>query len=239
MITFDEMRSKEALSTWWAKMLVDTDHSYPMVDFSTIDETFKMDTCVDIGCNVGAFSYLASSKFKKVVSFEPGYYTSIIARTRLNQKERIKNVFVHNLAVGKNTGDIVKLGCDVHGGERNSGNSSVVYESSIDEYELVTTVSLEKVFELCETDFIDYLKVDCEGSEYDILLGKDLSNIGIIVGEVHRHPNKEFEVARKELLDYLSKNFSIVATRHNFFAVNTKFKIQPSNFFSGVVWSEM
>ena len=233
MIIYDEMKNKQSLATWWKKMLIDVRHSYPIVDFSKIDTNFKMTTCVDIGCNIGAFSYLASNSFKKVVSFEPGYYTSVIARTKLNQQEKIKNIFIHNLAVSKNTGDIMKLSCNLHNGQINSGNSSVVYESDSNQYELVTTVSLEKVFELCEVDFIDYLKIDCEGSEYDILLNKELCNIGIIVGEIHKHPNKNFEQSREELLDHLSKNFKISATRHNFFAVNKKFNIDPSKVFYG------
>ena len=115
----------------------------------------------------------------------------------------------------------------------NSGNASTVYSSSEENYELVTTVSLEKIFELCETDFIDYLKIDCEGSEYDILLGKDLSNISIIVGEIHKHPSKDFDIARKELLDHLSDGFKVSARKHNFFAVNKNFNIDPKTFFAG------
>lgn len=235
MIIYDEMKNQADLIVWWSKMLADAKHSYPLADFSLLDKNFKMNVCVDIGCNIGAFSYLASPHFKKVISFEPGYLTSVIARTKINQKEKMKNVFIHNLAVGKNTGDILKLCCDVHDGDRNSGNSSVVYESSIGEYELTTTVSLEKVFELCESDFIDYLKIDCEGSEYNILLNKDLSSIGIIVGEIHEHPIKDFEEAKKELLDHISDNFNVVSTKHNFFAVNKEFNIDPLKFFRGIV----
>ena len=107
----------------------------------------------------------------------------------------------------------MRLSCSIHDGKMNSGNASTVYSSSEENYELVTTVSLEKIFELCETDFIDYLKIDCEGSEYDILLGKDLSNVGIIVGEIHKHPSKDFDIARQELLDHLSDGFKVSQSR--------------------------
>ena len=204
-----------------------------MSDFSQLDKNFKMDVVVDIGCNVGCFSYIASPYFKKVISFEPGYYTSVVARMRLNQKEKLNNVFVHNLAVGENTGDVLKLSCASHNGELNSGNASTTYPSDAGEYELVTTVSLEKVFELSESQFIDYLKIDCEGAEYDILMNKDLSNIGIIAGEIHRHPTKDFDTAREELLRHLSTNSSISATKHNFFAVNKKFNFDANSLFFG------
>jgi FkbM family methyltransferase len=233
MIVYDEIKDKEKLTLWWNYMLNDVHHSYPIVDFSKFDKNFKMKTCVDIGCNVGCFSFMASKHFDKVVSFEPGYFTSVVARMRVNQKEKINNVFIHNLAVGKNTGDIVKLSCSYNNGQLNSGNASTAYNSNKEEYELVTTVSLETIFDLCESDFIDYLKIDCEGSEYDILLDKDLTNIGIITGEIHGHPTNDFDESRNLLLSHISQNFNIVATRHNFFAVNKKFDIEAEKFFTG------
>jgi len=233
MIIFDEIKDKNKLSLWWNKMLVDVKHSYPMINFSQLDKNFKMDVAVDVGCNIGCFSYIASAHFKKVISFEPGYYTSVVARMRLNQKEKLNNVFVHNLAVGENTGDVLKLSCASYNGELNSGNASTTYVSDDDKYELVTTISLEKVFELSETQFIDYLKIDCEGAEYAILMNKDLSNIGIMAGEIHRHPNKDFDTARRELLQHLSTNFSISCTKHNFFAVNKRFNFDANSLFFG------
>jgi len=233
MIVYDEMKNAINLKLWWDKMYQDVRHSYPISNFTQVDNTFKMKTAVDIGCNIGCFSDMAADSFEKVVSFEPGYYTSVVARTKVNQKNKKNNVHIHNLAVSKNTGDVLKLKCDVHNNSLNSGNSSVVYESSFEEYELVTTVSLEKVFELCEVNFIDYLKIDCEGSEYDILLGKDLSNIGIICGEIRSSPYQEFSLARKELLKHLSVNFNICARKHNFFATNKIFNIDPADYFTG------
>ena len=67
MIIFDEIKDKNKLSLWWNKMLMDVKHSYPMSDFSQLDKNFKMDVVVDIGCNVGCFSYIASPYFKKVI----------------------------------------------------------------------------------------------------------------------------------------------------------------------------
>ena len=236
MIIYDEMKDSHSLKNWWDQMILDVTHSYPIKNFSQLDSNFKMKTCVDIGCNIGCFSYLASKHFKKIIAFEPGYLTSTIARTKINQKEKITNVFIHNLAVGKNDGDIVKLHYDIQRGEKNSGNSSIIYETENNEYELVTTVSLEKIFSLCETEFIDYLKIDCEGAEYDILLEKDLSRIGIICGEIHVHPTMDFLKARTKLLNHMSVHFNISAQRHNFFAVNKKFNISPLKMFPGELY---
>ena len=84
MIIYDEMKSPTLLKLWWEKMSQDVANSYPIVDFSLIDNKFKMNTCVDIGCNVGAFSLVASERFKSVVSFD--YCKNKAKSTRRKEK---------------------------------------------------------------------------------------------------------------------------------------------------------
>ena len=231
IIEYDETKSQAALVEWWNKMYADVLSSYPLIDFSTIDKNFKMKTCVDIGANIGCFSYLAAHHFENVVTFEPSYLISLLAKMKINYEHRFNNVLIHNLAVGKNTGDVVKLRCMPHDGQRNSGNSSTAFDNKTEEYELISTVSLETIFELCNTDFIDYLKIDCEGAEYDILLEKELNNIGIICGELHGRTSMDSLAVKKELLDHISTNFNVLASATNFFAVNKRFKMNPAHFF--------
>lgn len=49
--------------------------------------------------------------------------------------------------------------------------------------------------------FIDLLKLDCEGSEFDILENADISRIGFIVGEYHG-PDRWFKFLRERFADW-------------------------------------
>ena len=51
---------------------------------------------------------------------------------------------------------------------------------------------------------IDYLKVDCEGGEYDFLLGQDLSFVRFLAIEMHGDGPK-----RGELMSHLKKYFEV------------------------------
>ena len=230
MLIFDEFKDPAALEQWYAKMRDDCRNSYPLIHFSEIDPSFKTDMCVDIGCNIGQFSLIASHCFKQVVAFEPSYITCLSAKFWLHKENNRRNVTVYNMAVSKNTGDFLNLTCEEHSGKLTSGNASVVHNPQKENYEKVLTISLDDVFRICETDFIDYLKIDCEGSEYDILLGKDITKIGIIVLELHGLPDQNFTETSKELLDYLATEFNIETFgAHNAVAVNKKFLIKPSH----------
>jgi hypothetical protein len=59
---------------------------------------------------------------------------------------------------------------------------------------------------------IDYIKVDCEGCEYDILMGQDLSKIKVLVVEVHGG-YIGMKKAR-ELINYLGTQFKNIHNHH-------------------------
>ena len=230
MIIFDDLKSDTLPSTWY-KLLDEVQRTYPMLKFDIYDNKFKRNVCIDIGANIGAFSFFASHFYKKVISFEPGYYTCQAARLKINHMENIKNVTIHNLAVSDKSGKIVKLMPTITENHKNeSGNATLVNLNETNQpknvYDTVMTIGLEDVFKIAETDFIDYLKLDCEGSEYDILLKKDLSKIGIIVAELHRLPGLDFKDLKNKLLKHLSNNFICsIADDHYLFAVNKMFDI--------------
>ena len=69
------------------------------------------------------------------------------------------------------------------------------------EYEEVQTISLETILNICEEQ-IGLLKIDVEGSEFDVLFGKDLSKINFITGEFHNFIGKENQI---KLFDWINK----------------------------------
>lgn len=84
------------------------------------------------------------------------------------------------------------IGCVEFKGPQGEGWDS---ENSID---LVKTISIKTLVE--KYGIINLLKVDVEGSEYEFLLGKDLSKINYIVGEFHFGEEKI-----KQLVDWILK----------------------------------
>jgi FkbM family methyltransferase len=220
MLVFDEYKES---NKDWIRWYTNDVAEYPLGHFSMWDSSFNMNVCVDIGANIGGFSMLAAHYFEKVFAFEPSRVNFISSLRNCPS-----NVEVYNLAVTGKLGDVQHLTCEICPATNNfhGHNASLVYGLG-DEKETVLTIDLEKIYELAETDFIDYLKLDCEGSEWDILLHQDLSRIGIISAEIHGLPDEmaDFKELRKKLLRHLrGEGFEYcLYSEHNFFARNTKF----------------
>jgi len=166
---------------WQNRRLMECQSSYYLPDK-------KMNICVDVGSNTGAFIKYASSKFNKIFGFEASLNNCLKANAYLFNND-ITNYFIHNLACYSNSGNIVKLySIEDKNGKKRCGDASIVYTNDNNFFENVLTISLEDVFVICQTQEIDYLKLDCEGAEYNFLKNKEhlFKNIGIIALELHR-----------------------------------------------------
>jgi FkbM family methyltransferase len=147
-----------------------------MEDFYSIDELLnhipEVPTVVDVGGNVGYFSFLIASKRKKakVFAYEPmpdniKIFQSNIARNK-DLQERIK---LQQKAVTGTDQASVSLFFDDK--DHNTVIASVYPEfSDANKKEIhMEAVSLSRIIEENELNTIDLLKMDCEGSEYPIL----------------------------------------------------------------------
>ena len=160
----------------------------------------KKPIAVDVGSNVGAFPIVNHNKFFKVICYEPSSYSFNECRKNVND---LKNVEVFNFAVSDKSNNIVKLKSYKLGNV--SGNASTLDSDLWDDTqcEMINTISLEDIFINNNLSKIDYLKVDCEGGEYDFLINKDLSKIDYIAIEIHIQLNEK----AFELINYLDKYF--------------------------------
>lgn len=158
---------------------------------------------VDIGSNIGAFPLVNSNKFKEIYCFEPSYYSY---NEGIKNTKNINNVKYYQLAVSNENNNEVKL--KGYKTANYSGNASIIDSDKWDgdKYEMVKTINLSKIYEIINRDYIDYLKIDCEGSEYDFLMHQDLSNIGYIGIEIHL----QLEEKADELLNYIKERFNII-----------------------------
>ena len=96
-------------------------------------------------------------------------------------KENISNVHIYNRAVHNLSGEFINIYKIDEGGKEHSGNASteVIHSSNniplTGETESVQTINLEDVLKIADSKYIDYMKIDCEGAEYNFLINKELS----------------------------------------------------------------
>ena len=162
---------------------------------------------IDIGANIGGFSMAYHNVFNKILYFEANPKTYKITKENL---KNYSNVEGFNLGVSDVSGKKIKLM-----NHFNKHNGSVTCSPAITKnghkewVEVIgetNTISLEDILNMINNERINYLKMDCENSEYEILLNKDLSKIDYIAMELHWQMGKE---KYNELLEYLTKTFNI------------------------------
>lgn len=175
-------------------------------------------TCVDVGANIGAFSFKYGNLFNRVICIEPAAGNVKFIKNSIIEKN-IKNIEVIRRAVSVNNKDVVKLrpmktlnGFD---GIGSIGDLSTQLHTFLDQtgwldesdnYEEVETINLENIFLDFNLKTINLLKVDCEGSEYDFLFDKDLKYIDRIVMEVHGFLSQE-KIAK--LINHINKTHNV------------------------------
>jgi FkbM family methyltransferase len=184
---------------WLQKRLDGVASGYSVPDYFNGDGI-----CIDIGANVGAFPLVYGNMFSKVFCYEPALYTY---NECVKNVKDLKNVSVYNLAVTNESNKTVKL--KSHKSGNVSGNASILDSVEWDEnnYEYVKTISLAEVIENAKIKGVkNYVKIDTEGSEYDMLRSCDISMIDFLAVEIHLQLG-----VRKinELFVYLSENFRI------------------------------
>ncbi len=121
-------------------------------------EIHESDIVIDIGGNIGTFALLASryASRGKVFTFEPNSE---------NYKLLVQNILPIHAAVSGSIGKI-KLFRGSDGGFH-SIHEDRAYNH--ERYELVDSVNLKDIFEVHSIVRCDFLKLDCEGAEHDIL----------------------------------------------------------------------
>ena len=184
----------------WAEIRInDVKQSY------FVPEGINNAVCVDVGGNVGAFSMVHYKDFGIIIAFEPATY-SYGEYIKNMAKNNITNVEIFQYAVSDISNKTLHLKPWLFGNE--SGNASTITCEQWDEniYEEVTSISLEDILERFNIERINYLKIDCEGSEYDFLMNKDLSRIYYISIEIHN----QLKEKAQELFHYLQERFHVV-----------------------------
>lgn len=125
-------------------------------------------TVIDIGANVGYFSLFVLSRFPEanVFAYEPLPKNFELMDQYRSENSGFKfNIF--NKAVTKSGRESLSLYLD---NPDNFSTSAGIFKDHEQSNQLIIdSVSLEKIINDHKLDEIDFVKLDCEGSEYDIL----------------------------------------------------------------------
>jgi FkbM family methyltransferase len=170
-------------------------------------EISEADTVIDIGGNIGTFSLLAARRASKgrVFTFEPvsENYQLLLRNIRLN---RISNIVPNKLAVLDERKKVTiylnasNTGC--HSVFRSYGTNPAHW------FEVVDAVTLRDVLEENHIDRCHFLKLDCEGSEYQIIYGlpkEYFARIDRIAMEYHTTNSEQVGAQADQLVAYLQR----------------------------------
>jgi len=116
---------------------------------------------VDVGGNIGAFSLAASLRAAVVYTLEPVRANFEMLRRNI-ELNKAGNIIAERLAMAGENGECEMSVAGV--------SSSMHYREAKAKVEKVPTITLERFLEERGISQVDYLKMDCEGSEWDIVL---------------------------------------------------------------------
>jgi FkbM family methyltransferase len=175
---------------------------------------------VDVGANVGVFSLFASRVARLVYALEPSSANFSLLAANTNGS---KNIVPLN------------LGCSAADGQASLDLSSdpvsfsLVTNGVSDRRETVDVVRLETLFERYKIGRCDFLKLDCEGCEFEVIMCSDqalFSRIDRIVMEYHNHLSKQFShrdlVEKLTTLGFRSVVYNAKGTYGMIAAINTR-----------------
>jgi FkbM family methyltransferase len=184
--------------------------------YNTKFEIGEKDTVIDIGGYIGSFAVPAAKHARKgiVYSFEPSpsNFSQLNKNINLNN---LKNVKTFNTAIAGNDRPIRLFLNNV-----NPASNNIYMKGK--KFVEKKAISLETFFKQQKIEKCSFLKLDCEGAEYEILMSlktEILKKIGKIACEFHipEHygiSSKEF--TPEKLVDFLkSHNFKVSAKRVN------------------------
>ena len=196
--------------------------SYPIFNFIT-----KPKNIFDIGANIGAASFFFAEHYpeSKIYSFEPARDLMPILQKNLND---YKNVSIIYKAVKDINDKKSKLFIDSHNYDGSSLHSEYINSNdlNVNNFEIVETINIADFCLENKIKEIDILKIDAEGSEYDILnsLNNSITKISVIYCESHNSENyikinNLLEKSHKIVRDYKKNNdlFETVYVRKKYY----------------------
>jgi FkbM family methyltransferase len=190
-------------------------HNYEAANFQFLKENCKPgDIVLDIGAHLGVFAVAAAmytNRSGKVYAFEPTSSTNNLLKKTIQYNKLENIVFPRKEAVGKESGKTYFYVSDVEGDNSNSLVSHVrdrnLHSEEID------VVSVDGFAEKMNLEKINFLKIDAEGAEFDVLKGaaKTLQNYRpVCILSIHPVPILSKGDKLEDIYDFVKQlNYSI------------------------------
>jgi FkbM family methyltransferase len=175
----------------------------------TLDKLLKKgDTFIDLGANEGYFSIIAGKLVGnkgRVIAIEPQTRLQNIIHKNI-ELNKLSNIEIIKMVISDKKGkEIFNLSPDT-----NTGSSGVLKKQSYKvSQEIIDSTTLKELISQLKIKKIDLLKIDVEGSEYEVILGsKTLFESHIIKNialELHPEFLKKRNLNINEITDFLYK----------------------------------
>ena len=204
-----KVNSKEVILRNGFKIIASRDSPLTVV----MDETFILDrytpkfltikngdVVVDIGAHIGDFSIFASlNSAKNIFSYEPDPNTFKLLKQNINSNN-IKNIKYINLAVSDKNGE-----CNFYINKIDGGSSFFRTTDSPKNIK-VKSITLADIFTQNKISTIDFLKIDCEGSE-GLIFKKATKNTLDRINQISLEYHNNVSILKsKKIMEILRKN---------------------------------
>ncbi|MBC8321625.1 MAG: FkbM family methyltransferase [Bacteroidetes bacterium] len=166
----------------------------------------QIKTVVDIGANVGYFSLFMLANFPKakVIAFEPMPVNFKLLSKYMQENSTLDFAVINKAVSSKGQGSIT---LNYDSTDSFTTDASIFDASSRADSIEVKTTCLQDIIYDNKLDNIDFLKLDCEGSEYAILYDAPTSILNkISIMSIETHSGKEENENAVSLINYLKNN---------------------------------
>lgn len=140
---------------------------------------------LDVGANVGLFSYYAAPFAQKIYAVEPSAVHQRALEMMIGFNQLTEKVIPVQKALSHENGTAQFF----HNGNVTMYSLKEEVNSLPEEVETVETITFDKLFEDLGLDHVDFMKIDIEGAEAEVFgsegFEKVKEKIDIIMGEFH------------------------------------------------------
>ena len=159
-----------------------------------VKQTKRCHTYLDIGVNIGTHSIVYSKIFKSVISFEPDDYNYNQTKENL-LINNVTNVELMNKALGSKKGFVKKL-------QHSNHSRGCIFTQLTNDNKGIGQITLDSL----KLNNIDYIKIDVEGNELDIMKGaiETIKENKPIIEFEYNHTSKRLNIKYDNIEKFLN-----------------------------------